>query len=52
MKNETTSVASEINETKQVWAAPTLTMLSLPLDTLAMSVMGGDGSGNNGMDLT
>jgi len=46
MKTETTSAAVK-TATKQVWIEPTLTNLSLPLGTFAMTVNGMDGSGTS-----
>ncbi len=42
MKTEITSAAIQNTEAKQAWTAPTLTTLSLPLETHA--------TGNTGMD--
>ena len=43
MKTENTSDADTNSESKQVWTKPTLTILSMPLDTHSLIVFGGDG---------
>jgi hypothetical protein len=52
MKNETAFAATDSTEAKQAWTAPTLTTLSLPLDTLAMGANGMDGGGTAGTTQT
>ncbi len=42
MKTEITSAAIQNTEAKQAWTAPTLTTLSLPLETHADVLNGGD----------
>ena len=52
MKTEITSAAIQNSEAKQAWTAPTLTTLSLPLETHAMTANGGDGGATAGNTLT
>lgn len=51
MKNETAFAATDSTEAKQAWTAPTLTTLSLPLDTFASPTFGMDG-GSKAVTLT
>ncbi len=43
MNTTTASASVENTESKQVWTAPTLTTLSLPLGTLSNAATGADG---------
>ena len=47
MKTEITSAAIQNSEAKQAWTAPTLTTLSLPLETHGNANNGGDGGGTD-----
>ncbi len=52
MKTETTFAAAETIAPKQAWTEPTLTTLSLPLETHLMGSMGGDGGATTAVQLT
>ena len=52
MKTEITSAAIQNSEAKQAWTAPTLTTLSLPLETHGAVAMGADAGTMAGSTMT